>query len=335
MPRVQLGFDQGLVEALSKRRCTKSTSCPRPGRRGPGGGTSSTYSTTMATGTRRSSTTSGPSAESWGSRYGRGPQTRGGEAERRPDGPASDLVSGFSQQGDGASFEGTWEYAAGCCRRIREHAPVDERLHETPTRWPPHRVRTSTSWAPPSRTRGATATSTACRSRSTGTATRAGIRPKGRPRPSRPGALAVPPDARLAPTLEHLANLYMEKHAPVKKRPWKEDRRVMNNELFPTWHTLRATDIRRRNIRTLIEKIAERPAPSMANRTPALIHTMFQFRHRSRGRRVQPVRANRASGQGARPRSHPDRRGDPPVLVGAGWRAAHLAATFRLRLITA
>ena len=40
---------------------------------------------------------------------------------------------------------------------------------------------------------------------------------------------------------------------------------------------MRATDIRRRNIRTLIEKIAERPAPSMANRTPALIHTMLNF----------------------------------------------------------
>ena len=32
MLRVQLGFDQGLVEASSKRRCTKSTSCPRPGK---------------------------------------------------------------------------------------------------------------------------------------------------------------------------------------------------------------------------------------------------------------------------------------------------------------
>ena len=143
MPRVQLGFDQGLVEALSKRRCTKSTSCPRPGRRGPGGGTSSTYSTTMATGTRRSSTTSGPSAESWGSRYGRGPQTRGGEAERRPDGPASDLVSGFSQQGDGASFEGTWElmrpdaaagsastrrWTRGCTRRRRAGRRTESEL---------------------------------------------------------------------------------------------------------------------------------------------------------------------------------------------------------------
>ena len=37
--------------------------------------------------------------------------------------------SGFCQQGDGASFEGTWEHAAGASRRIREHAPLDERLH--------------------------------------------------------------------------------------------------------------------------------------------------------------------------------------------------------------
>ena len=37
--------------------------------------------------------------------------------------------SGFWSQGDGASFEGTWEHAAGCGRRIREHAPIDETLH--------------------------------------------------------------------------------------------------------------------------------------------------------------------------------------------------------------
>ena len=37
--------------------------------------------------------------------------------------------TGFCHQGDGACFEGTWEYAAGSCRGIREHAPLDERLH--------------------------------------------------------------------------------------------------------------------------------------------------------------------------------------------------------------
>ena len=142
-------------------------------------------------------------------------------------------------------------------------------------------------------------------------------------------------DARLAPTFEHLANLYMEKHAPVKKRSWKEDRRVMNNELFPTWHTIAGDrhsppehpHAHREDRRTAGAEHGE-PHPG------AHPHDV-QFRHRSRGRRVQPVRATRASGQGARPRSHPDRRGDPPVLVGAGWRAAHLAATFRLRPITA
>ena len=38
--------------------------------------------------------------------------------------------SGFSQQGDGASFEGSWEYGTESCRKIREHAPLDKKLHE-------------------------------------------------------------------------------------------------------------------------------------------------------------------------------------------------------------
>ena len=44
----------------------------------------------------------------------------------------------------------------------------------------------------------------------------------------------------------------------MKSRSWKDDRRVINNELFPTWRAVRATEIRRRDIRTLIEKIAAR-----------------------------------------------------------------------------
>ena len=36
---------------------------------------------------------------------------------------------GFWSQGDGASFEGTCEYAAGAARAIRAHAPKDTELH--------------------------------------------------------------------------------------------------------------------------------------------------------------------------------------------------------------
>lgn len=37
--------------------------------------------------------------------------------------------SGFSSQGDGACFEGSYSYAKGSCRAIREHAPLDKELH--------------------------------------------------------------------------------------------------------------------------------------------------------------------------------------------------------------
>ena len=36
---------------------------------------------------------------------------------------------GFSSQGDGASFEGTFSHAKGAARAIRTHAPKDEELH--------------------------------------------------------------------------------------------------------------------------------------------------------------------------------------------------------------
>lgn len=37
--------------------------------------------------------------------------------------------SGFSSQGDGACFEGSYAYAKGCAKAIRKHAPQDTVLH--------------------------------------------------------------------------------------------------------------------------------------------------------------------------------------------------------------
>jgi hypothetical protein len=37
--------------------------------------------------------------------------------------------SGFSSQGDGAHFEGTYRYAKGATKAIREYAPLDTELH--------------------------------------------------------------------------------------------------------------------------------------------------------------------------------------------------------------
>lgn len=37
--------------------------------------------------------------------------------------------SGFSSQGDGACFEGSYAYVKGCAKAIRDYAPKDETLH--------------------------------------------------------------------------------------------------------------------------------------------------------------------------------------------------------------
>ena len=71
-------------------------------------------------------------------------------------------------------------------------------------------------------------------------------------------------DARHADTFGDLAQLYLDKHARVKKRSWREDLRIVESELFPPWRVRCAQEIRRRDVRELLEAIAERPAPIMA-----------------------------------------------------------------------
>jgi hypothetical protein len=46
----------------------------------------------------------------------------------KPHGPAI-FFSGFSSQGDGASFEGTYTYRPGALRAVKEHFPKDAKLH--------------------------------------------------------------------------------------------------------------------------------------------------------------------------------------------------------------
>ena len=121
----------------------------------------------------------------------------------------------------------------------------------------------------------------------------------------------------------------------MKSRSWKDDRRVINNELFPTWRAVRATEIRRRDIRTLIEKIAERPAPSMANRTQALIHKMFNFAISHEIVEFNPcAQLEHPVKERARDRILTDAEFRQFWSVLDGERP-HLAAAFCLRLITA
>jgi len=81
---------------------------------------------------------------------------------------------------------------------------------------------------------------------------------------------------RAESTFKDLANEYIKRHAS-QKRSRKEDERIINKELIPKWGHLPIKEIRRRDVIRLIDAINDRGAPIMANRTLALIKTIFNF----------------------------------------------------------
>jgi integrase len=84
-------------------------------------------------------------------------------------------------------------------------------------------------------------------------------------------------ERREASTFPELATEYLERHAKKQKRSWKEDERIINAELLPHWTHVKVRELTRREIRRVIEAIADRPAPIMANRTLALVSKMLNF----------------------------------------------------------
>jgi len=142
-------------------------------------------------------------------------------------------------------------------------------------------------------------------------------------------------DALEAPTFGDLAGLYIEKHAKPKKKSWKEDQRIIDTELLPHWKHVKAAAVRRADVRILLEGIAERPAPIMANRTLALVRKIFNF---ALGREL--VDMNPCS-QLERPAPSAQRdRVLTEEEIRRLWKAldakpAEMAAAFKLRLLTA
>lgn len=94
-----------------------------------------------------------------------------------------------------------------------------------------------------------------------------------------PGALVVAErqEERRAPTVSDLVAEYLEKWAKPRKRSWKVDKRILEKDVLPVWGHLKAKEIARRDVIRLLDRILEREAPIMANRTLAIIRRMFNF----------------------------------------------------------
>lgn len=81
---------------------------------------------------------------------------------------------------------------------------------------------------------------------------------------------------RQAGTLGELSTLYLERHAKKKKSRHNQEW-MINRHLLPRWRHVKARDISREDVRTLIENITDGGAPILANRVHALISKMFNF----------------------------------------------------------
>jgi hypothetical protein len=81
-------------------------------------------------------------------------------------------------------------------------------------------------------------------------------------------------EAREALTVNQLADEYIEKWAKPRKRSWKEDKRILDKDVLPTWKHRRAKDITRRDVIVLLDSIVDRGAPIAANKMLAVVRKM-------------------------------------------------------------
>jgi integrase len=82
---------------------------------------------------------------------------------------------------------------------------------------------------------------------------------------------------RKVETVGDLVDLYLEKWAKPRKRSWKADDNLLRRKVLPKWRYRAIVDIKRRDVRELVEHVADAGAPVVANRVAALLSKVFAF----------------------------------------------------------
>jgi len=78
-------------------------------------------------------------------------------------------------------------------------------------------------------------------------------------------------------TVAPLVTEYVAKHIRVKQRGWKEEERVLNVEVLPSWKDRSVKELTRRDVRALVAPIVDRGSPIMANRVLAVVRRMLNY----------------------------------------------------------
>jgi integrase len=82
---------------------------------------------------------------------------------------------------------------------------------------------------------------------------------------------------RRADTFGDLVEQYLDLHAKVKKKSWKEDQRILNRYFLLRWRHYKANTITRKEVIGVLDEILERGAPIQSNRALAVVRKMFNW----------------------------------------------------------
>jgi integrase len=153
-------------------------------------------------------------------------------------------------------------------------------------------------------------------------------------------------EERRAETFSDLAREYIERHAS-KKRSGREDVRLLNGSphkkktgkkphvpLVTRWGTRRIKDIKRRDVRELLDEVATR-APIMANRILALVRKMFNFAIEHEWLETNPCHLVKQPGQEKQRERVLSEDEIRRVWKALDGESPLIAALFRVRLLTA
>lgn len=82
---------------------------------------------------------------------------------------------------------------------------------------------------------------------------------------------------RMAPTVSDLVDEFIERYSKRFKRSWEKDEGILKREAVAAWGRRKALDIKRRDVRLLLDSIIARNAPAMANNTLRALSKMFNW----------------------------------------------------------
>ena len=80
-----------------------------------------------------------------------------------------------------------------------------------------------------------------------------------------------------AETVAVVARRFVERHAKANTRRWRETERQIEREIIPRWGRRPISSISRQDVAALIDVIADRGSPVMANRIFATARKMFNW----------------------------------------------------------